>query len=101
MIVQMMQHPRGQDEIKAGRFLVNYGQADIAAKKPAAAAESLLRRFHIFTIDIKTEVSYGGQPFQNAPWPAADVQDLLSGHRPDVFGDVNVTVTCHDVTKPS
>ena len=96
----MVQDARGQHEIKACRFLVNRGQADIAAKKPSAAAESLLRRFHVFGINIETEVIYGGQFFQNVPWPAADIQDLLPGHGPDLFGDVDAaTVTPHDRTK--
>src|SRR5580704_9670612 len=96
----MVQHARGQHEIKAGRLLVNRSQADIAAKKTSASAESLLRRFHVFRINIETEVIYGGQVFQNVPWPAADVQDLLPGHGPDVFGRVDAaTVTPHDGTK--
>ena len=102
IVVQRVQHARGQHEIKGGRFLVNRGQADIAAKKPSPAAESLLRRFHVFGINIKTEVIYGWQVFQNVPWPAADVQDLLPGYGPDVFGRLDaVTVTQHDRTKQS
>src|SRR6516225_2684933 len=98
----MVQHAGGQHEIKAGRFLVNCGQTDIAAKKPSTVAESLLGRFHIFRINIETKVIYGGQVFQNVPWPAADVQDLLPWHGPDVFGRVDaVTVTQHDRTKQS
>ena len=96
----MVQHACGQHEIKAGRFLVNCGQADIAAKKPSAVAKSLLRRFHVFGINIETEVIYSRQVFQNVPWPAANVQDLLPGHRPDVFGEVDAAaVTLHDRTK--
>ena len=96
----MVQNARGQHEIKGGCFLVNRGQAYIAAKKPSAAAESLLGSFHVFGINIETEVIYVGQVFQNVPWPAADVQDLLPGHGPDVFGDVDAArLTPHDRTK--
>src|SRR6516165_9696180 len=96
----MVQHACGQHEIKAGCFLINRGQADIAAKKTTAAAESLLRQLHVFGTNIETEVIYDGQVFQNVPRPAADVQDLFPGRGPDVFGDVDAaTVTSHDRTK--
>jgi hypothetical protein len=63
IVVQMMQHAGGKHEIKGGGFLVNRGQADIAAKKTSAVAESLLRRFHVFGINIENKVIYGGQLF--------------------------------------
>src|SRR5438132_6921416 len=96
----MVQHARGQHQIKAGRFLVNRGQADIPAKESSTPAETLLRRFHVFAINIETEVVYLGKVPQNVPWPAAYVQDLLPGHGPDIFGEVNAgSVTQHDRTK--
>jgi hypothetical protein len=49
------------------------------------AAESLPRRFHVPTIDLETEIIYNGQVLQDIPWPAADVEHLLSVHGPDVI----------------
>src|SRR6478752_6669836 len=96
----MVQDARGQHEIKATRLLVNRGQADIAAKKTSAVAESFLRRFHVFWINIETQIIDGEQVFQNVSWPAADIQDLLPGHGLDVFGEINAaTFTPHDGAK--
>ena len=96
----MMQHTRGQNEVKAACFLVNRGQADIAAKKMAAVAEPFPRRFHVSGINIEPEIVYGGQVFLYVPGPAADVQNLLPGYGSDVFGDVDApTVTPNEAIK--
>jgi hypothetical protein len=88
-IVQMVDHARGQNQVKSALLSLNSSQAYVTAQEAPPGSEALLCRTDTFRANVESRVVDRREVIQNVCRPAPNIENFVPGSRFHVLSQIN------------